>query len=116
LSDVTEKDVKGDGCRILLLPLDQFEVFSVLLPVSQVALVPSKEHSTDCSISRIAGHPNLAIVVYLSRMLPVSVQGSTFALTVGLFVDSVFIITQKFADVSSRKSFAMRKSSGYFEQ
>jgi hypothetical protein len=91
-------------------------VFSVLLPVSQVALVPSKEHSTDCSISRIAGHPNLAIVIYLSGVIPVSVQGSPFSLTVRLLVDSVFIVTQMFADIASRKSFTIRQSCGHFEQ
>jgi hypothetical protein len=49
-------------------------------------------------------------------MLPVSVKGSTFAFTVGLFVDSVFIVTQMFADITPGKSFAIRKSAGDLKQ
>jgi hypothetical protein len=120
LSDITEKDVKGDGPGILFLVLDQLEVFSVLLPLSPVALVPPEEHPTHCSIARIAGHPNLVIVIYLSRMLPVSVQGSAFSLTVCVLVNNVLIVTQiftqMFTDIAPGKSFAIRKSSGYFEQ
>jgi hypothetical protein len=49
-------------------------------------------------------------------MLPVSVQGSTFAFTVGLLVDSVFIVTQMFTDIAPGKSFAVRDSAGYLKQ
>jgi hypothetical protein len=78
--------------------------------------VPSKEHPTDSSITGIAGHPNLAIVIYLTGMIPVGVQGSPFSFTVSLLVDSVFVIPQMFADIASGESFTVRKTSGYFEQ
>jgi hypothetical protein len=78
--------------------------------------VPSEEHPTDCSITRIAGHPDFAIVIYLRGVITVSVQGSTFAFTVSLLVDSVFIITKMFADIAPGKSFAIRESAGYLKQ
>jgi hypothetical protein len=73
LADITKKNVKRDGSGIPFLFLDQLEVLSVKLSLSPIALVPSKEHPTDSSIARIAGHPNLTIVIYLTGMIPVSV-------------------------------------------
>jgi hypothetical protein len=107
VADITEKDVKGDRGRVPLLLFNQFKMLPVLLPLPPVAFVPSEEHPTDCSISWVSGHPNFAIVIYLSRMIPVSVQGSTFTFTVSLLVNSVFIIPQMFTDIAPGESSAI---------
>ena len=87
----------------------------VLLSVSPGSLVPSIEHLADRNISRIAGHPNLAVIIYLSQMIPEKVEGSTFALIVSVLIYSVFIVTQVFSGVASGKGLSIRKSTGYFE-
>jgi hypothetical protein len=108
VTDIAANEVKGDRSGILLLFLNELKMGTVLLSVSPVTLVPSIEHLADRYISRISAHPNLAIVICLSRMIQVTIEGSTFALIVSVLVDSVFIITQMSARVAPGKGLAIR--------
>jgi hypothetical protein len=88
----------------------------VLLPFSLVTLVPSEEHSADCSIARITGHPNLAIVICISRELLVDIKSSTFSFTVSVLMNRIFIAVRMFARVTTGEGLTIRKSTGYFIQ
>ena len=107
--------MKGDRARILFFSLNQLEMRPGLFFAFPRSLVPSIEHLADRNISRIAGHPNLAVIIYLIRMVPVKVVGSTFGVIVSVLIDCVFIVIQVFSGVTSGKGLSIRKSTGYFE-